>query len=96
MCMAWGGRGTLAKQTGSLVALPVQPELVSVAATFVDLQEARHVADYDLSRNLTKIEARKYVNDVQTAYVDWAAVRHTSNAAIFLAALLYEKHWKAR
>lgn len=38
------------KIVGGLNGQPIQPELANVAGAFVDLQQARHEADYDLSR----------------------------------------------
>lgn len=96
VCKAWSGKGQFAKQTLALVQHPIEPELSMIAETFIELQEARHRADYDFSLRLTKVEVRQHINDVQAAFHDWEAVRDTSNAAIFLSALLYEKHWKAR
>jgi hypothetical protein len=36
---------------------PLEPELVSVCQTFSDLQEMRHMADYDIARTFTRPEA---------------------------------------
>ena len=96
VCKAWsvGRTDNLPAQTRELVRAPIEQQLSSVAATFVDLQEARHAADYDVVRNLTKMGAGTHIDDVQQAFANWEAVRGRPNAAIFLAALLFEKQWR--
>ncbi len=44
------------------------PDLKSVAATFVSLQQARHAADYDLSQTYRKQEALDLVESVREAF----------------------------
>jgi uncharacterized protein (UPF0332 family) len=98
VCKTWaiGNVANLPEQTRTLVTPPIAPGLQAVAAAFVDLQEARHAADYDLSQTLSRAEALSYVTRARQAFTDWNGVRASSNASIFLAALLFEKQWKAR
>ena len=66
----------------------VPPALVGVAEAFVDLQQTRHQADYDLTRTFTRREVMALIVQVERAFVDWQAVSKTVPADVFLAALL--------
>lgn len=67
---------------------PVPPELRQVASAFVNLQEARHEADYDLSRRFSRSEALDLIEVSEKATEAWREIRNTSEAQIFLTALL--------
>ena len=64
-----------------------------VATAFADLQEARHQADYDLSEVLTRVDVLQKLALARQAFADWQAIKGTPNAAVFLAALLLQRHW---
>ena len=66
----------------------LQPELINVAATFVDLQEARHEADYDTMRRFSRREVLDLVDRAEQAFVDWNRVRRSVQADTFLAGML--------
>ena len=66
----------------------LQPELSNVAATFVDLQEARHEADYDTMRRFSRREVLDLVDRAEQAFVDWNRVRRSVQADTFLAGVL--------
>jgi len=67
----------------------LQPELVSVAQTFADLQEHRHEADYNIGRGpFTRIEALGLILDVESAFPNWNVVRKSVQADVFLVGLL--------
>lgn len=66
----------------------VPTALASVAIAFVDLQQARHEADYDLTRTFTRREAMALLAQVEQAFADWQTIRKTIPADVFLAALL--------
>ena len=66
----------------------VQPELIGVAATFVDLQQARHEADYDTTRRFTRRDVVDLVDRAEQAFRDWTTVRRSVQADAFLAGLL--------
>ena len=59
-----------------------------VAQSFLDLQEARHTADYDLSRTFTKRAAEDLVEQVRRAFDAWRRVRKEPVARAFLICLL--------
>lgn len=79
----------------SLLATP-SAQLKLVAGTFVDLQQERHQADYDLARLLTRTEATDLIERVEAATAAWKAIRKTAansksyslEAKVFLTALL--------
>ena len=98
VCKNWaiGQLNNLPGRTRALVVAPIAVELQDIAATFVDLQEARHAADYDLSQSFTRADALTLIARTRRAFDDWSNVRGSSNASIFLAALLFEKQWKTR
>ena len=75
-----------------LNGLPLQDEIVRVAAASVDLQQHRHDADYNMGRRFTRIEALNIVSDAERAFVDWRVVRNSTQADTFIVGLLtFEK-----
>ena len=67
-------------------SLPIQ--LVRVAGAFVNLQQARHDADYNRAYRLTRSETLDLLSVAQDAFEDWKAIRTTLPADVFLASLL--------
>ena len=67
---------------------PLQGELVRVAAAFVDLQQHRQEADYDMGRRFTRMEVLSITSDAERAFADWRLVRHSVQADTFLIGLL--------
>ena len=55
---------------------------------FVDLQEARHEADYDTMRQFSRREVLDLVDRAEQAFVDWNRVRRSVQADTFLAGML--------
>jgi uncharacterized protein (UPF0332 family) len=55
--------------------LVVPPELRRVAQAFVDLQSARHDADYSTHRAWSRIEAISEVERAEEAFEDWSSIR---------------------
>jgi len=98
VCKAWaiGKLDSISESTRALVTPPIEPELKAVALAFVNLQEARHAADYDLSRPLDRVEALAHIEQARQAFADWRTIRLKRNAGVFLAALLFENRWKSR
>jgi hypothetical protein len=76
-----------------LTTTPLEPELAEVAASFVNLQQARHDADHNLAETFYRIQALAYIDRVQAAMKAWKTVSHTPNANVFLAALLLDSRW---
>jgi uncharacterized protein (UPF0332 family) len=73
---------------GAMRGTPVSQELRRVASAFVDLQEARHEADYDLSRRFSRSEVRDLIDIAERATTAWHSIRKTPEAQVFLCALL--------
>lgn len=59
-----------------------------IASAFVELQKARHEADYDTSATITQAEADTAVIRAEAAFLDWVAVQADPAAEAFLAELL--------
>jgi hypothetical protein len=64
---------------------PAPPELIQVAKAFVDLQTARHEADYDLSRNLLRREVNAQIQKADDAFESWQKIRGEDKAKLYLA-----------
>ena len=76
-----------------LLTKPIETEIIRVAARFVDLQEFRHAADYDLSEPFDRAGVLLKIASARAAFTDWRSVRQTRNASIFAAALLFDDRW---
>ena len=86
----------LAKSSNTLSCLlipPLEAELQAVAKAFVELQQQRHLADYDLTETFDRIDVLRIIEKTKTAMSDWNKVRNQPNANVFLAALLLNSRW---
>ncbi|MBI1849465.1 MAG: hypothetical protein HYR85_03870 [Planctomycetes bacterium] len=72
----------------SIGPLIVPPELVAVSRAVVDLQDARHLADYDLSRRFDRSEVLDFVEQAASAFRAWAKTRRSEIADLYLTMLL--------
>jgi len=63
------------------------PRLQEVADAFVQLQQARHSADYDYSKVLTRVQAMASVETARNAFKKWAKIRNQPFADDFVLAL---------
>lgn len=72
----------------ALDGLKVQPEIGKVARNFITLQGARHTADYDVSKPVAPDWAERMVSLAEEAFAEWAKVRDTLQADVFLAGML--------
>lgn len=68
--------------------LPV--ELIRVAQAFVDLQQARHGADYDLGRRYFRNDSLALIDQARRAFTDWGSIRSNPSARVFLFGLLVQ------
>jgi hypothetical protein len=82
--------------TRDLLVLPLDLALVTVLEAFVELQEARHQADYDPTMTWTRVGAESLVDTARAAFASWQTVRRTPNAAVFATALLLGKQLSGR
>lgn len=69
------------------------PDLKIVATTFVNLQQARHEADYDLTQTFRRQEAIDFVERARQAFAAWERVKKTDEARIYLACFLLWARW---
>jgi hypothetical protein len=60
----------------------------------VELQDARHDADYNLSASFDRVDVLQKVRLVREAFGAWRQVRSSPNAAVFLAAMLLQARWR--
>lgn len=71
-------------------ALRVSPGLRFVAETFVQLQAARHEADYNTAAGLTRNEAKDLVEQATKAFAAWDAVPESEAIAFLLGCLAWK------
>jgi hypothetical protein len=80
--------------TAPLLPDPLQSQLRQVSNAFVELQDARHDADYNLATTFTRFDVLQKVHLADQAFLAWQAIRHEPNASVFLAALLLQRQWR--
>jgi hypothetical protein len=75
------------------LVLTSDADLKAFAAAFVDLQELREQADYDLSIPITRKDAKLALTRVRSAFAKWGSikVRNPKLIQVFSISLL---HWK--
>lgn len=78
---------------GSLRAQPTLDRLASVARTFVQLQQARHQADYDLAPSLNRNATLMLVRRVEQAFLDWREIRTSDAAGVYLGCFGLRSAW---
>jgi uncharacterized protein (UPF0332 family) len=83
--------GNLPSVLQSVVPNGTPPALERVCEAFIDLQQARHEADYDLMRTFTRREVQDVVERAERAFEDWKSVAGSSAADAYLVALLLRK-----
>jgi hypothetical protein len=71
----------------------VSQELASIANIFKELQEARHLADYDVLKQFNPIDADTMVQKAEKFFKDWKTEKGSSNTPVFLAAMIFGKDW---
>ena len=91
-CRSFSG-GALPGNLAPLIAAQPSPSLRVVARHFLLLQDARHVADYDMSRDYTRANAEALIEQAEQAFAAWRTIRVTNEAKTFLVSLLLWKAW---
>lgn len=76
-----------------LIGESASADLQNVSRSFIQLQDARHSADYDLSYNLTLKQSRQYVELAVSALQAWKRLAGSAEANIFILSLLLWKNW---
>jgi uncharacterized protein (UPF0332 family) len=95
VCRAFANANLPAKITGPIGPVVISGQLQAVATAFVDLQQARHEADYDIGATITRSGAQAHIAQVSQAFAAWQAVRNTPEARLFLVALFGWKKFRA-
>jgi uncharacterized protein (UPF0332 family) len=90
ICRSFAG-GSLPQNIQHFQTGQIEPDLRKVAKIFVALQEARHIADYDLVHTFTKQEATDRVNEAKDAFATWKVIKKLPNTALLLIALALPK-----
>lgn len=85
--------GACPLSTQSVLSFPLDTSLLVVLDAFVELQEARQKADYDLSDEWNRDYVLEKIEMVREAFAAWDIVRDSPNAAVFMSALLLQKQW---
>jgi uncharacterized protein (UPF0332 family) len=81
------------KAYSHLLVPPLEPELQLIAVAFVELQQLRHAADYDMSQTFDRVNVLEAIALAKAAMTDWNKIRNTPNSNVFLAALLLHNRW---
>ncbi|MES2392184.1 MAG: hypothetical protein V4555_11125 [Acidobacteriota bacterium] len=84
----------LEKPLLDLLGPAASPELRNVAQSFIQLQEARHSADYDLSYNFNPTDPLQLVQLALGAMASWDQIEKSAEANIFILSLLMWKNWE--
>ncbi len=75
--------GVLTSKHGVVIA----GQLQDIGTAFVDLQQARHDADYDTATPLGHSDADLKVMTAENAFLDWAACQADPSSGVFLTDL---------
>jgi hypothetical protein len=87
-CKSFGG-GTLKKGVakGLPAGFAIPPQIRALAETFVDLQEWRHVADYDLTERFKRSDVLSLINEVERRIQAFTQLASSNEKRFFLACL---------
>ena len=84
------------KLLDGLVAAPLHPDLTYVSGAFSALQDARHLADYDLELPVTDLYAAAMFKSAQRCLAVWPSIQALPETTTFLTALLLADRWTRR
>jgi hypothetical protein len=76
-----------------LIAFPLDPYLLVVLTAFIELQEARHKADYDVTEQWSRLDVLSKLDLARRAFEAWNFVRKSPNAATFASSVAFRKEW---
>lgn len=98
VCKQFGKITTSAvpKPLEGLVVAPLHPDLAFIAATFIELHDARHFADYDFELAVTYSYAAGVLRDTQSCLAAWASIQSLPETTTFLTPLLLADRWIRR
>lgn len=87
-CTSFGGgtlKATIVK--GLPAGFSVPPEIQSLAGMFIDMQELRHLADYDLSKRFERVDVLAEIARAEIQVVRFASLSSSDEKKFFLACL---------
>jgi len=79
----------VAEKSKSGANLP--PDLITVATAFMQLQQHRHTADYDNSKDWSRIDVERVLDITKDAFACWRVISAQDAAQDFLLAMLFPK-----
>lgn len=87
-CASFGG-GTLKSSVrkGLPVGFAIPAAIQNIATTFAELQEKRHLADYDLTERFVKYAVEGLLADARQSIADFKALPASNEKHFFLACL---------
>lgn len=85
--------GSLPDYIRNLTSRPIPARIPAIAHAFVQLQEERHKADYDVSDRFDRARAQNALALAFQLFVDWEQVRNTDDARVFLTSLVFWNMW---
>jgi hypothetical protein len=88
-----GKQSSLPASVENIIAFPLDPQLIVVLTAFVELQEARHKADYDLSDQWNRLDVLNKIHLTRQAFLAWSNVRSTANVSVLVSGLVFRKEW---
>ena len=71
-------------------------EISKIAKAFGDLQDDRHLADYDVvdfGAKISLLWAKENLNKAKLLFDAWDRVQSTEEAKVFLAAVIFGNKW---
>lgn len=86
--------GALPDHLKAVTTTGVPDDLKTVADTFIQLQQSRHEADYNVSRTFNRQDTLTLVQQVRAAFEAWQRVRDQQITTVFLVNLLLGSKWK--
>jgi hypothetical protein len=95
VCQSFAGLATPKGPVKQFIESVVVPdELRHAARSFVFLQSARHLADYDVSAKFTPVKAAEFCTEVQSAFADLDKCQSDPAFRLFLGCLLFANSWR--
>ena len=75
----------------NFIDIPGRSELTKVAQSFIVLQQARHLADYNLEMPLDRAKAAGWVDSAESAFTSWEIASESEVAKEYLFCLLFKE-----
>ncbi len=95
VCQKVARRQWPVKVAANIDPQPIPDDLTIVAERFVELQEYRHDADYDVMQRYSRVEVDALLDQADELFQAWSNIRKEPAAKIFLAALFAARKVKA-